>query len=267
MASKADFPTGSFATGLRNQANVIGALIMRELHTRYGRDNIGYLWVIFEPMTLAIGVAIIHAAHPGRTGSDISAIALGTLGYCVFIMFRGIFTRAEGAIESNTPLLYHRMVTIFDIMFSRALLEGAGCSVSLFVLLFFGNMLGVAGPPNRPLYLLLALLLMMLFSFAAGMLACAWSHDNKLAARIIHPGTYLLMPLSGGFYMLSWVPQPYQNWLWHFPMVQIFEMARYGQFRAASGNFFSIPYIVGSIMLMTLCGMSAIRVMRKHIHL
>jgi capsular polysaccharide transport system permease protein len=31
------------------QRRVIGALIMRELHTRFGRDNIGYAW-IFVPI-------------------------------------------------------------------------------------------------------------------------------------------------------------------------------------------------------------------------
>ena len=45
------------------QMNVIGALIMRELHTRFGRDNIGYLWVFAEPMLLAIAVAAMHAGN------------------------------------------------------------------------------------------------------------------------------------------------------------------------------------------------------------
>ena len=37
---------------LRVQSNVVGALILRELHTRFGRENIGYLWIFAEPLLL-----------------------------------------------------------------------------------------------------------------------------------------------------------------------------------------------------------------------
>ena len=46
-----------FRRGLSVQLNVIGALLMRELHTRYGRENIGYIWLILEPLTLASVIA------------------------------------------------------------------------------------------------------------------------------------------------------------------------------------------------------------------
>ena len=35
----------SFYRSLTLQLDVIGALVMRELHTRFGRNNIGYLWL------------------------------------------------------------------------------------------------------------------------------------------------------------------------------------------------------------------------------
>ena len=50
---------GQMREGLRIQARVIGALMMRELHTRYGRENIGYLWLILEPMFLATAVGLL----------------------------------------------------------------------------------------------------------------------------------------------------------------------------------------------------------------
>ena len=42
------------------QIKVIGALLMREIHTRYGRENIGHLWVIGEPMLFCTGSPITH---------------------------------------------------------------------------------------------------------------------------------------------------------------------------------------------------------------
>jgi capsular polysaccharide transport system permease protein len=83
------------------QMRVIGALIMRELHTRYGRENIGYLWMILEPALLATGVAAIHVGSGSHYSSDIRPVPFTVIGYGVFIIFRGIFTRAEGTIEIN----------------------------------------------------------------------------------------------------------------------------------------------------------------------
>jgi capsular polysaccharide transport system permease protein len=129
--------TGSFWASLNTQADVIGALLMRELHTRYGRENVGYLWMFLEPMMLAIAVTLLHAGQPSHYGSDIRTVPFAILGYTIFIMFRGIFTRAEGALEANMPLLYHRSVTIFDILASRALLEGAGVTATFVILISF----------------------------------------------------------------------------------------------------------------------------------
>ncbi len=249
------------------QANVVGALLMRELHTRYGRENVGYLWLMLEPMTLAVAVGSIHAAHPAAIVSDIRPVPLATLGYCMFIMFRSIFTRSEGAIEANMPLLYHRQVTIFDILLSRALLDGIGTATTTAVLIFFGVATGLCDWPYRPLDLMGSILFMMWFSFAASMICCAWTHERRLVARLVHPGTYILMPLSGAFFMISWIPEPYRTWLNWFPMTHIFELGRHGMFRSASDLYYDIPFLTGCCMLMTVLGLLSVKIVRRHIHL
>lgn len=258
---------GYWLGAINNQANVIGALLMRELHTRYGRENVGYLWMMLEPMTLATAVALIHAAHPAPITSDIQAVPFSTLGYSVFIMFRSIFSRAESAIESNMPLLYHRMVTVFDILVSRALLDGGGSFVTVIALIFLGVATGFCNVPVRPLDLIIAICYMLWFSFAMSMIACAITHDNRLAARLIHPFTYILMPLSGAFYMVGWLPEPYKSWLLWSPFTHIFELARYGMFRSAPVQYIDLPYLTGCCLVATVVGMLWIRVVRQHVHL
>jgi hypothetical protein len=51
--------------GLKVQARVLNALMIRELMMRYGRGNIGFLWLIVEPMILW-GRGPQAAALPGR---------------------------------------------------------------------------------------------------------------------------------------------------------------------------------------------------------
>ena len=269
MISDASGSTGdrSFWTGLRIQGNVVGALLMRELHTRNGRENVGYLWIFLEPMPLAGAVALLHVGGGSSHAAAISPVPFAILGYTLFIMFRGMVARAEGTLESNMPLLYHRRVTILDMMFARALLEGAGTFVTYLVLISFVTVIGLASPPERPLDLITGVGLMFWFSFALSLLVCAWTHDNRLAARFVHPITYILMPLSGAFYQLSWIPEPYRSWLSWFPMTIIFELLRYGQFRTAKDTYVDIPYVAGWCLLLTYVGLVSIRATRRHIHL
>jgi capsular polysaccharide transport system permease protein len=253
--------------GLDVQGRVIGALILRELHTRYGRDNIGYLWVIAEPMTLAVAVAAMHAGSKTHFGLDVRPVPLALCGYGVFILFRSIVNRSESTLHANQPLLYHRNVTIFDMLFARAVLE-FGATVAMLATLISGAcLLGLADPPTRPLVFLAGLVLMLWFSFALSLLVCSACHASRLAERLLHPVTYLLMPLSGAFFMLKWIPQPYRGWLAWFPMAQIFELIRHGQFASADDRYVNLPYVMGWCLLLTYFGLLAIRITRRHIHL
>lgn len=266
---EAGAPSSGLMRGLAVQANVVGALLMRELHTRYGRENVGYLWMVLEPLSLAVAVSLLHAAQRiGQWGGgDVRPVPFAICGYCVFIIFRQIVSRAEGALEANTPLLYHRMVTVFDILFSRLLLEGAGTGSTLAILLGFSAALGIADVPARPLAMLAGAMLMMWFSFAISMLVCSWTHENRLAQRLVHPIIYILMPLSGAFYRIGWLPQPYKGWMSWFPMAQIFELVRYGEFHSANDTYVNLPYIVGWCMALTYAGLVAIKVVRRHVQL
>ena len=47
-------PTLAHSLGV--QWRILGALLIREMLTRYGRHNIGFLWLFVEPMIFTLGV-------------------------------------------------------------------------------------------------------------------------------------------------------------------------------------------------------------------
>ena len=260
-------PRASLADAFAVQKRVIGALIMRELHTRYGRENIGYLWMFLEPMLLAAAISGLHGILPSHYGSDVLPVPFTLVGYGVFIVFRGIFGRAEGTLEANRPLLYHRMVTVFDMLAGRALLEGAAVGGTIALLMFMACLFGLAQPPARPLWLVAGFLYMLWFSWAASMLCCAATHENRVAGRLVHPLTYLFMPVAGGFYMVKWVPLPYRDWLYYIPTTHIFELCRYGQFESLNKDYVDLVFVTGCCLLLTFFGILSIKIVRKHVHL
>jgi capsular polysaccharide transport system permease protein len=260
-------PRGTFLQGLAVQMRVIAALILREMHTRYGRENIGYLWLIAEPLMLASIIGSLHSGHHTEYGSDVKPVAFAVLGYTIFIMFRGIVNRSEGGLESNAPLLYHRMVTIFDIVVARALLEASGIFLALATLTVILSFLGFGNLPERPLYLLAAIGLMLWYALAHSLIITAITHENRTIGRLVHPYSYFMIPLSGAFFQVEWVPHPYREYLTWLPLPHIFELARYGQFRSTTLDYFSAQYIVGACLILTWIGLISLRLVRSKVHL
>lgn len=249
----------------RIQCRVIGALIMRELHTRYGRENIGYLWLVLEPLLLATIIGLIHSRGTNLHVGDIKPVPLSVLGYCNFMTFRSIFNRGEGAIEQNLPLMYHKTVRILDILISRALLEIAGTWVAFAILMGIAVIVGFANPPERPIYVIFGMVSVAWFAFAGSMIVAGLSYGRKAIGRLVHPFTYLMMPLSGAFFTLQGLPGPLRDAFEWIPLAHIFEILRYGWFRAAVDDYFSISYLLAWLMGMTLLGLLLISLVRKRI--
>lgn len=260
--------SSSFLGALSTQMRVLGALMMRELHTRYGRENIGYLWLFGEPLILASVMASLHSGS-GHTayGSDIKPVPFTVIGYTTFIMFRGIVNKSEGSLEANGPLLYHRMVTIFDLVLARSLLEAASTVVAYVVLLLLLTGFGVMQFPVRPLYLALALVSMLWFAWAHALIITAASHDNRTVGRLVHPYTYFMIPLSAAFFQVEWIPEPYRTYITWFPLSHILELARYGQFQSGTLKYFDGFYLWSWCIVLTWIGLLMVRYYRERIHL
>ena len=258
---------GSLLEGARVQQRVIKALIMRELHTRYGRENIGYLWLILEPMLLASMIGLIHAKGSRVHNGDMTGVPLSLIGYCNFMVFRAIFAKGEGTIEHGLPLLYHRTVKPFDMLLGRALLETAGCWVSFALLMGATLALDMTHLPVHPGWLVFGMLMMFWFSFAGSMVVAGLTFERKALGRLIHPLTYVMMPLSGAFFTMSMLPTSFREFFLWVPLVHVFEILRFGWFYSATDRYIDLPYLIGWNLCLTLFGLVLLSGARRRIHM
>lgn len=265
--SDVQLPPGTHRHGARVQIRVIGALVMRELHTRYGRQNVGYIWLFLEPMMLAATVALLHAKSGLHLGGDIKPVPLALIGYCNFMTFRSIFSRAEGALEANLPLLNHRTVSVVDILVGRAILEAAGTWIAFVILIGLAIALGLANPPARPLILLVGMTSMVWLSFSLGMIVCAVTHERQSIGRLVHPLTYVMMPLSGAFFTMASLPDSIRKIFLVVPLAHIFEILRYGWFVSAHSEYIDPLYLLAWLLGSTLVGLLLLSLARQRIHM
>lgn len=249
------------------QIDVIGALIVRELQTRFGRDNIGVLWVLAEPLLFAGAITLLHMKGGGHMESGMTPAAFTLTGYGPYIIMRGIVSRGESVIEANGSLLYHRQVTLFDMLIARALLESAAVSTATLFLLVLVTLLGLANLPDRPLLLLAGVFLITWFSFALSMMIGSAAAVSTVVSRFVHPFTYLMLPVSGAFFLMKWIPEPYRYYISWIPFPHMFELIREGQFGSFESEHMDIPYVLAWCMGLTLLGLLALRIVRHRVHM
>jgi len=244
---------------------VLGALIIRELLTRFGRDNIGYVWFIVEPMMLAIGVTVSQAFAHIVLPESIQPVPFHIIGYISYMMFRSNVTRASVTVLSNRVLMYHRQVSMFDLLLARSILELAATSAAMIVLLSFAIWLGYAHFPDRPLLMITGMLMMFWFTTGVALVICAAGEFSLAVERLVHPMVYLSLPLSGMLFRLEWLPERLRDILKWFPLPQIIDIIRLGMFGQLRGDYINVPYLFAFCSVLTLIGLLALALARRRI--
>ena len=220
----------SFKESLMIQMRVIGALLMREIITRYGRNNIGFLWLFIEPLMMTMFIVMMWKFARADQISSLNIVAFVLTGYPMAMMWRNASNRAIGAISGNMSLLYHRNVRVLDTILARVLLEVAGATIAQLAIMAVLLAMRWIEWPVDIFYMLLAWLLMALFALGLGLLICSIAFKFDAFGKLWGTFSFVMLPLSGAFFFVSTLPQQAQEYVLWIPMVHGTEMFRQGYF-------------------------------------
>jgi ABC-2 type transport system permease protein/capsular polysaccharide transport system permease protein len=224
---------------------------MREILTRYGRHNIGFLWLFVEPMMFTTGVTILWTLSKAVHGSTLPIVAFALTGYSSVLLWRNMPGRCIHAIEYNLSLMYHRNVRAMDIFLARLLLEAGGATISFATLSLFYIYIGWLDPPIDVLEVIGGWLLIGWFGAALAMFLGALSEKSELVDKIWHPTSYLLFPLSGAAFMVDALPKSVQTLVLYIPMVNGVEIVREGYFGHLVKAHYDLPYMLTCCLALT----------------
>jgi len=254
----------SYASLLRSvaiQRRVLYALLMREIITRFGRENLGVLWLVGEPMIFTLGVTALWSAAGLNHGSALPIVAFAVTGYSSVLMWRNTVSRAVSAIEQNKNLLYHRNVQVIDVLLTRVVLEIGGATGSFIILSLFFMFIGWMPTPVDLLQVVLGWIMLAWFGTSLAFLIGAASVGSDLVERLWHPVAYLLFPMSGAAFMVEWLPKKLQEVVLLLPMVHGVEMLRQGYFGNVVRTHYDLGYMATFCLVLSLAGMYAVRVL------
>ena len=251
--------TPSSLQSLGIQRRVLHALLMREIITRFGRKNLGVLWLVGEPMLFTLGVATLWSMIRLHAGSPIPIVAFAVTGYSSVLMWRNSATRSASAIAQNKPLLFHRNVRVIDVLLTRIALEIGGATGSFIVLSSLFTFVGWMPMPEDLLKVMCGWFMLAWFGASLALLIGAGTAFSEIVERLWHPAAYILFPISGAAFMVEWLPASMQKIVLLLPMVHGVEMLREGYFGAVERTHYDIGYMAICCLIITLAGLYLVR--------
>lgn len=231
----------------------IGALMLREITTTYGRSPGGYVWAILEPaagITLLTLVFSIGFRSPPLGTSFALFYAAGILP---LMMYTDISTKLAQTIQFSRALLTYPRVTFLDALIARLILNVLTQLMVHFIVLAF---ILLALKPTTTLDFSLigqAYVLTILLGTGIGTL----NSFLTLAYPVWHAAWAILnRPLfliSCVFFIFEAVPQPYSDFLWFNPLVHIAGLMRDGYYPFYQPTYVSVTYplFVSAVTCMT----------------
>ncbi|TNF23481.1 MAG: sugar ABC transporter permease [Rhodobacteraceae bacterium] len=246
-------PRSSGSTG-----RVVGALILREMSTTYGRSPGGYIWAILEPVgmiaILAAGLSILFRA-PSLGTNFLLFYAAGLLP---LRFFQNLSQSAGMAIQFNRALMAYPRVTYVDTILARVIL--AILTQTMVVLIIFGGIFLTQDiRENVDLAPVIeGFLLAITLGVGLGTFNCFMFLRFALWKSLWGIVTRPLMLISGVFYIYEDLPRIGQDILWYNPLMHITGIVRSGIYSTYDPTYVSwvyvllfglIPMIFGTLLL------------------
>ncbi len=253
--------------GLTAQVRVIYALALRETRTRFGANNLGYVWALLEPLfwilTFAGFFAVANRSAPG----GMEVIPFLATGIITFELVLKTAEKGSQAINGNKALLFYPQVHTLDLILARGALELATYAV-VFVIIIGGWSMTVPRVRIDDLLLLMSGLgLAGLLGMGLGLVLCGLNVVSPTVDRIRGPLFRPLFWVSGLFFIPTSLPTSAREYLLYNPILHCIEMVRSGFFPSYHSPLVDSGYVVRWIVALFFVGLTLERRVRHKVQL
>lgn len=255
----------SIFQGLTVAAQVVGAVIHREILARFGQNYLGYIWAILIPLALFVTLDVIfHVIDRGVPyGATIETFLLTGI-IPVLVFFMNAKTRALAAVRSNKNLLYFRQVKPLTLITSAFILDFLTgitiLAVAFFCLYLYGHNISVHDPLQVLTGLVLISLLAMVFGGVFGLAALAIPDVVNVSQAF----NRVVFFTSGVFFYANELPPGVRKILLYNPIFHLVELIRDGFFLPYEPTGVTWSYPVACIVLGLLVMLSLERLVRRY---
>jgi capsular polysaccharide transport system permease protein len=228
---------------LRITTQVLGAILLRNMRTRFGGSYQAYVIAILWPYShlVIIVVAYTILGRIAPLGTD--TVTYFAISLAPFILYSYTMRGISSSIIANRPLLHFPRVKVLDILFARVLLESITACVICFIVMVSLIVFGFEFEPFDYAQMLAGFAGGLYFGVAVGI---AWG----LVCGIVPGAAYLtniwivtFWVSSGIFFLPDSLPNQLQYWLSYIPLMHAVELARVGYYPDFHSTILDVSYL------------------------
>lgn len=242
------------------QRDVIYALLLRELSSRFGKSRGGFIWVLVEPIAHVLVPMAIFGYIRNRMVPGVEFPVFLVYGILPFLLFKAICLQIVNGVNSSQGLLSYRQVHLLDVFVAKAMAYAVIQAVVFALVLTGLALFGFDVLPGRPVEFAGVLALTVILAFGVGLVLAALASLIPDARSII---TVMFMPLyfvSGVLFPTSRFPDEVVRWMAVNPVLHLVELSRVTAVHGFEPmKYLSLNYVLVLVLVTTIIGLMLYR--------
>lgn len=248
----AQIPKIAVLRALATKRNVMTAVVLRDMRSRFFNHGLGFLLVSLWPlahMLILLGIYTI-AGRKSPYGDSLNVFF--ATGLIPTLAFTYVSRFMSMSLILNRSMLSFPVVTVVDIMMARAILEVIAAALTLFFMFLVLLALGDNPLPADTYQAVYAYLAVILLAVGVGSLACVFVMLMPFFATIYALMMILVYISSGTLFVASALPERIAYFLSWNPVFHGVEWMRFAYFPGYSDKWLDRSYII-SFGALALC--------------
>jgi len=168
-------------------------------------------------------------------------------------------------VAANANLLYHRSITLLHLFVARTFIEIAGVTLAFIIVLAGCIIIGLVDFPKSMMTLYGGWCLLAWLTFGITLVFGGVAAIYDIFEKIGNLISYVMIPISGAYFMVFWIPYQYRELALKIPFVNCVEMIRRGFFGEFEPTYYHVGYVIEWSVISTLIGLIALKIAREKI--
>lgn len=218
----------SIARALMRKRNVMAAVILRDMRTRFFNHGLGFLVVPLWPLTHMIALILIHSfAGSAVPPYGTSAALYYAAGLVPTLTFMYVSRFMALSLVMNRPMLSFPEIQAVDVMLARAFLEVMAACFMLFLIMAILWVSGINPWPDNLESAVYAYLATILLGLGFGMIVGIASMFQPMVVTVYALIIICVYISSGALFVVPYFPEEIKFALSFNPVFQCVEWMRH----------------------------------------
>jgi capsular polysaccharide transport system permease protein len=211
---------------MESYLHVLYALMLRDMRTRFGASMWGYAVIVLWPCVHIFLLIAIYTFQKLPTPLGDSRPLFFATGAVPVLVFQYVSREVMKSVMMNRPLTYYPQVKMFDLVFSRIVVEIVTGFLALIVVILVLTAMGENVVPASPITAVTGYLASIILGIGIGTINVAiigffpgWLIGYALFGIIMYIS-------SGVMFMPSYMPDKIYYWMKYNPALQCAEWVR-----------------------------------------